>query len=44
MIAPSTSTPTEIAMPASDIRLALSPISFIGMNASATDTGMVMMG
>ena len=43
-MAPSTSTPMEMAMPASDMRLALRPISFMGMKASATDTGMVTMG
>ncbi len=31
-------------MPASDIKFAFSPISFIGMNASATETGIVMIG
>ena len=43
-MAPSTSTPMEMAIPASDIRLAFSPRSFIGMNASATETGMVTIG
>ena len=31
-------------MPASDMMLEEMPISRIGMNASSTDTGMVMMG
>src|SRR3990172_3512269 len=43
-MAPSTSTPIEIAMPASDMRFALSPMKYMGMKASATDTGMVTIG
>ena len=43
-MAPSTSTPMEMAMPASDIRLAFMPMAYMGMKASATETGMVTMG
>ncbi len=43
-MAPSTSTPMEMAMPASDMRFAPIPIAYMGMKASATDTGMVTMG
>ncbi|MBS1111680.1 MAG: hypothetical protein H6Q88_3672 [Anaeromyxobacteraceae bacterium] len=43
-MAPSTSTPMEMAMPASDIRFAPIPMAYMGMKASATDTGMVTMG
>ncbi len=43
-IAPSTSTPIEIAMPASDIRFASTPMSLSGMNESATDAGIVRIG
>ena len=43
-MAPSTSTPMEMAMPASDIRLAPMPMAYMGMKASATETGMVTMG
>ena len=43
-MAPSTSTPMEMAMPASDMRLAFSPMAYMGMKASATETGMVTMG
>ena len=43
-MAPSTSTPMEMAIPASDIRFAPIPIAYMGMKASATDTGMVTMG
>ena len=31
-------------MPASDMMLAFSPMQYMGMKASATDTGMVTMG
>jgi len=34
----------EIAIPASDIRLAFTPKSFNGMNDRATATGMVTIG
>ena len=44
MMAPSTSTPMEMAIPASDIRFAPRPRACRGMKASATDTGMVTMG
>jgi hypothetical protein len=43
-MAPSTSTPMEMAIPASDIRFAFSPIAYMGMKASATLMGMVRMG
>ena len=43
-MAPSTSTPIEMAIPASDMMLALRPMRYMGMKASATDTGMVTMG
>jgi hypothetical protein len=43
-MAPSTKMPMEVAIPASDIRLALSPIKYMGMKASTTLIGMVRMG
>ncbi len=43
-MAPSTSTPMEMAMPARLMRLAFWPMPYMGMKARATDTGMVMMG
>ena len=43
-MAPSTSTPMEIAMPARDMRLALRPMRYMGMKAKATLMGMVRMG
>ena len=43
-MAPSTSTPMEMAIPASDMMFDEMPISRIGMNASSTETGIVMMG
>ena len=43
-MAPSTSTPIEIAIPDSDIRFAFSPIRYMGMKASITLIGMVRMG
>jgi len=43
-MAPSTSTPIEMAMPARLIRFAFCPISSMGMKARATETGIVMMG
>ena len=39
-----TKMPMEVAIPASDIRLALSPIKYMGMKASTTLIGMVRMG
>jgi len=38
-IAPSTSTPIEMAMPASDMMLEEMPMKAMGMNASSTATG-----
>ena len=43
-IAPSTSTPIEIAMPASDMTFEVRPRKYIGTKASSTETGMVMIG
>jgi hypothetical protein len=43
-MAPSTKMPMEVAIPASDIRLALSPIKYMGMKVSTTLIGMVRMG
>ena len=43
-MAPSTSTPMEMAMPASDMRFAFRPMRYMGMKAMATETGMVTMG
>ena len=42
--ASSQSTPIEIAMPARDMMLAVKPMKYIGMNASATATGIVIIG
>ncbi len=41
--ASSQSTPMEMAMPASDMMLAVSPMKYIGMKASATAMGSVTM-
>ncbi len=43
-IAPSTSTPTEMAIPASDMMLTVTPRKYIGMNARSTETGIVTIG
>jgi len=43
-MAPSTKIPIEIAIPDSDIRLAFSPIRYIGMKASITLIGWFRMG
>ena len=43
-MAPSTSTPTEMAMPASDMMLTVTPSRRSGTNDSSTDSGMVTMG
>ncbi len=43
-MAPSTSTPIEMAMPASDITLTETPARWSGMNDSSTETGIVTMG
>ena len=43
-MAPSTSTPMEMAMPARDMRLAFWPSPSMGMKARATEMGIVTMG
>ncbi len=43
-MAPSTSTPIEMAMPASDMMFEEMPKSAIGTKASSTATGMVTIG
>jgi hypothetical protein len=43
-MAPSTSTPMEIAMPAIDMMLTVTPMKYKGMNANSTEIGMVRMG
>ena len=43
-MAPSTSTPIEMAIPASDMMLTVTPRKYIGMKASSTDTGIVTIG
>ncbi len=43
-MAPSTRTPIEMAMPAIDMMLTVTPRKYIGMNASSTETGIVTIG
>ncbi len=43
-MAPSTSTPMLMAIPASDMMLEVTPMKYMGMKARTTETGIVMMG
>jgi len=43
-MAPSTSTPMEMAMPASDMMFEFSSIKCMGIKDNSTDTGIVTIG